>query len=109
MSTPTDNPEAGREAGPEGVSSPGAEGVSSPEAEGASPPAEDASPPVLRVVTPDASPEEVAALVAVFAAMGGGEPPAPRRRPEWNAPARLVRQAPPAGPGAWRASGLPGG
>lgn len=68
-------------------------------------PAEDR--PVLRVVTADATPEEVAALVAVLAAAGGGEhsaPPAPR---QWNRPERLLRAPRHAGRGAWRASGLP--
>lgn len=63
--------------------------------------------PVLRVVSPDATPEEVAALVAVLSAMGGGESPAPRRRPQWSAPERLVRHTPPHGPGGWRSSALP--
>ena len=63
--------------------------------------------PVLRVVNPDATPEEVAALVAVFSALGGGEAPAPRTRPSWSAPGRLLRSTPPHGPGGWRASGLP--
>ncbi|UAL28656.1 acyl-CoA carboxylase subunit epsilon [Nocardioides rotundus] len=64
--------------------------------------------PALRVVTPDATPEEIAALVAVFSALGSEESPAPRRRPRvWNAPSRLVRRTYPHGPGAWRASGLP--
>ena len=34
--------------------------------------------PVLRVLTPDATPEQVAALVAVFSALGSGSVPAPR-------------------------------
>jgi hypothetical protein len=64
--------------------------------------------PVLRVITPDTTPEEVAALVAVFAALGSGaEEPPPRRRPEWAAPHRLLRRTFPSGPGGWRSSGLP--
>ena len=63
--------------------------------------------PVLRVVTPDATPEEVAAVVAVLSALGGGEPAPAPRRPEWSAPHRQVRRTLPHGPGAWRASGLP--
>ena len=63
-------------------------------------------PPLLRVVSPDATPEEIAALVAVFASLGGDDVPPPRRA-EWNAPGRLVRSTLPHGPGAWRASGLP--
>ena len=62
---------------------------------------------LLRVVSPSATPEEVAALVAVLSALGGGAAPAPRRRPQWNAPERLVRRSLPHGPGGWRASALP--
>ena len=64
--------------------------------------------PLLRVVNADATPEEVAALVAVFSALGdsGGEAPA-RPVAEWNAPHRQVRRSPAPGPGAWRASSLP--
>ena len=66
------------------------------------------SAPVLRVVNPDATPEEVAALVAVFSALGSAAGEAPRRpQPSWNHPARGVRGAHRAGPGAWRSSGLP--
>ncbi len=65
------------------------------------------APPTLRIVNPDATPEEVAAIVAVLAGLGGGDTPAPRRRPEWNAPHRMVRHTPPHGPGGWRASALP--
>lgn len=64
--------------------------------------------PLLRVVTPDATPEEVAALVAVFAAMGSqAEVPPRRRTPEWSAHHRKLRASLPHGPGGWRASGLP--
>ncbi|MEX0428321.1 acyl-CoA carboxylase subunit epsilon [Nocardioides sp. DS6] len=66
------------------------------------------SKPVLRVVSSHATPEEVAALVAVFSALGSSGAPAPRRpRSTWASPARAVRRIPAAGPGAWRASGLP--
>jgi len=69
---------------------------------------EASSKPLLRIVTPDATAEEVAAIVAVFSALGSGEAPAPeRRRPEWSAPARLHRRTFPHGPGGWRSSGLP--
>jgi hypothetical protein len=63
---------------------------------------------LLRVISPNATPEEVAALVTVLAALGGGEP-APKRRtpPEWQSPARTVRRTFPHGPGGWRSSGLP--
>ncbi len=63
--------------------------------------------PVLRIVTPDTTPEEVAAIVAVLSALGGGEAPAPRRTPEWNRPARLTRATHRHGVGGWRSSALP--
>jgi hypothetical protein len=64
--------------------------------------------PVLRVVTPDATPEEVAALVAVVSALGSREPERrPRRATEWNSPYRQIRPFYSHGPGGWRSSGLP--
>lgn len=63
--------------------------------------------PLLKVVNPDATPEEIAAIVAVFASLGGAEAPPKKRRPEWNAPHRLVRRPLPHGPGGWRSSALP--
>ncbi|GAA1971991.1 acyl-CoA carboxylase subunit epsilon [Nocardioides panacihumi] len=67
--------------------------------------------PLLRIVNPDATPEEIAAIVAVFASLGGGEAAPEPPRSEWASPARGVRAAPgrtlPHGRGAWRASGLP--
>ncbi len=63
-------------------------------------------PPLLKIVSPDATPEEIAALVAVFAALGSGAEP-PARRPEWSAHHRKVRSTHPHGPGGWRSSGLP--
>lgn len=66
------------------------------------------SEPVLKVVNPDATPEEVAALVAVLSAMGPGAAPAPKKRSAWASVQRRLRPLPPHGPGAWKASGLPG-
>ena len=64
--------------------------------------------PILRVINADATPEEVAALVAVFSALGSAGDDAPERpRPAWSNPARSVRQTHRHGTGAWRASGLP--
>ena len=64
--------------------------------------------PILRVINPDATPEEVAALVAVFSALGSASTDAPKRpRPAWSNPARGVRRTHRHGDGAWRASGLP--
>jgi hypothetical protein len=60
--------------------------------------------PLLKVITPTATPEEVAAIVAVFAAMGGDAPAPEKPRSEWASPSRRMR-----GPhvhyrGAWQAS-----
>jgi hypothetical protein len=63
--------------------------------------------PVLRIVNPDATPEQIAAVVAVFSALSGDEAPAPKRRPEWGAPHRQVRRPLAHGAGGWRASALP--
>jgi hypothetical protein len=61
---------------------------------------------ILRLVRGDASPEELAAVVAVLASRSGGvaaeEPPAASA---WAAP-QLRRPLPHPGPGAWVASGL---
>jgi hypothetical protein len=70
-------------------------------------PATEQARPLLRVVRGDATPEEVAALVAVVASLGGGEAPAPRRAPEWSAHHRKLRTTLPHGPGGWRSSALP--
>jgi hypothetical protein len=71
-------------------------------------PREETAAPVLRIVNGDATPEEVAALVAVFSALGSGGGEAPTRlRPPWSNPARGVRRTHRHGPDAWRASGLP--
>jgi Acyl-CoA carboxylase epsilon subunit len=63
--------------------------------------------PLLKIVTPDATPEEIAALVAVFVALGGGEESPKRPPPAWSAHHRKVRATYPHGPGGWRSSGLP--
>jgi len=70
-------------------------------------PQTDDTPPVLRVVKGDPSAEELAALVAVVASLGGPPGAPARRTPEWNAPRRLHRVPQAHGPGGWRASGLP--
>jgi hypothetical protein len=65
----------------------------------------DTAAPPLRLVRGDASPEEIAALLAVLsAASGGQEPAAPRRTSVWASRERLVRRPLRPGPGAWRAS-----
>ncbi|MFL6022492.1 MAG: acyl-CoA carboxylase subunit epsilon [Marmoricola sp.] len=63
--------------------------------------------PVLRVVNPDATPEEIAAIVAVFSALGGAPAPARKPVPAWAANARRVRPVHAHGRGGWRASTLP--
>jgi hypothetical protein len=68
------------------------------------------SRPVLRVVRGDATPEELAALVAVLAAAGGAEGAADPRDASpsrWTDHAASVRAPLQPGPGAWRASALP--
>lgn len=68
----------------------------------------DQSPPLLRIVRGDATPEEVAALVAVLQAKAAGSPAAPApATSEWSAHHRKVRTAFPSGPGGWRSSSLP--
>jgi len=70
---------------------------------------EPTSTPALRIVNPDATPEEIAAIVAVFAAAGSSAAAAPARRPvpEWSAHHRKLRRTFPSAPGGWRSSGLP--
>jgi hypothetical protein len=69
-------------------------------------------PPLLRIVKGDPRPEEVAALVAVVQGMANAAAEesarAARPTPEWRSAARRVRRTLRHGPGAWRASGLPG-
>lgn len=69
-------------------------------------PMPDEAKPLLQVVSPDATPEEVAALVAVFASLGGGEPAPEPPRSQWAAPARRMRTPIAHGRGAWKASAL---
>ncbi|TDE59980.1 acyl-CoA carboxylase subunit epsilon [Nonomuraea mesophila] len=62
----------------------------------------------LRIVRGDASPEEIAALVAVLAARHvGPQPPPGRRRQTWRNPARGMRKPVLPGKSAWRMSALP--
>ena len=71
------------------------------------------SAPFLRVVRGDATPEEIAALIATFTAIAAARSsaaaqskPAPVLS-QWNAPARLLRAPLHPAPGAWRRSALP--
>ena len=62
--------------------------------------------PVLRVINPNATPEEIAALIAIFSAVGGGEPEAEQIPSGWSAPGNMHRAPMPApGPGQWVALG----
>ncbi|MDF2146499.1 acyl-CoA carboxylase epsilon subunit [Knoellia sp. p5-6-4] len=64
--------------------------------------------PALRVVRGDATPEELAALVAVLSAASGGDEPEPPRPPSrWTSRPHGPRGPLHPGPGAWRASAFP--
>ena len=63
--------------------------------------------PLLRVIDTHATPEEVAAIVTVLSAMGGGAPAPKPQRSQWAHPGRQMAPAPSAGRGGWRASALP--
>ena len=68
----------------------------------------ESSRPELKLIKGDATDEELAALVAVLAAMGSQDD-APPAEPvqEWSAHRRKTRLTLPHGPGGWRSSGLP--
>jgi hypothetical protein len=66
-----------------------------------------AAKPALRIVQGDATPEEIAALVAVLGAgSGSGDQAARRAKPVngWASPAQVIRRPLLQGPGAWSAS-----
>ena len=68
--------------------------------------------PYLRVVHGDATPEEVAALVAALAAVATARASAaaedkPKRLSAWTDRSRLLRPAVHPSPGGWRKSALP--
>ncbi len=69
-----------------------------------------AGQPLLRVIRGDATPEEIAALVAVLAMRAAGdEAPGPDRSAPgfWADRASQLRRPLSPGPGAWRRSSLP--
>jgi hypothetical protein len=66
-----------------------------------------ADEPILRIVSGDATAEEIAAVVAVFSALPTGSAPEPRPVPAWSAHHRKVRTTLPHGRGGWRSSTLP--
>jgi Acyl-CoA carboxylase epsilon subunit len=64
--------------------------------------------PVLFTVKGDASPEEVAALVAVLQGLAASATsPAKPPRSEWASPHRAVRASHASGSAGWRSSSLP--
>ena len=69
--------------------------------------------PYLRVVRGDATPEEIAGLVAVLAAVAAARSQAAAAterastRSNWNTPARLLRTPVYPAAGGWRRSALP--
>jgi hypothetical protein len=64
--------------------------------------------PVLRVVRGNPTPEELAALVVLAAASGGGETePAPAKVGGWGDRRSLLRAPLLTGPGAWVAASRP--
>ena len=69
------------------------------------------SGPVLRVIRGDATPEEIAAVVAALlsrSAASDAPPPARPASSAWADRSRLLRRPAHPGPGAWRRSALPG-
>ena len=67
--------------------------------------------PALRVIRGDATPEEIAAVVAVLlsrAAAADAPPPARPVPSAWADRSRLLRRPVFPGPDAWRRSALPG-
>ena len=65
------------------------------------------STPVLRVLNADATPEEIAVLVAVFSALGSAASAPAEPVSEWASHHRKVRRTVPHGPGGWRSRALP--
>ena len=65
--------------------------------------------PVLRVIRGDATPEEIAAVVAVLLSRAAtADTPPPSAPSAWADRSRLLRRPLSPGPGAWRRSALPG-
>jgi hypothetical protein len=79
------------------------------EVPGETTPAEQTGRPLV-AIKGDASPEEIAALVAVVQAMAAAVSAGAPRRPRsvWAEPSRRMRRPHHAGPGGWQRSALPG-
>jgi hypothetical protein len=68
----------------------------------------ESSPPVLRVISGDPTPEELAIILAVVSARGSAAKPAePKRLSLWASKGRQTRPSLGAGFGSWRASSMP--
>ncbi len=66
------------------------------------------SQPLLRVVSGDPTPEELAIVIAVVSARAGGTKPVePKRLSLWANKGRQTRPSLGAGFGSWRASSMP--
>ncbi|HEY1671638.1 MAG TPA: acyl-CoA carboxylase subunit epsilon [Streptosporangiaceae bacterium] len=64
--------------------------------------------PMLRIVRGDATPEEIAAILAVLALRGKPAPPARSRTLSiWADRGRLMRESVSPSPGGWRRSAFP--
>jgi len=63
--------------------------------------------PLLKVIDAHATPEEVAAIVTVLSALGGGAPAPKPARSQWAHPGRGMRAPYASGRGGWKTSGLP--
>jgi hypothetical protein len=70
----------------------------------------DSGRPVLRVISGNATPEEIAAVVAALLVLSADSPlPPPSAAPSaWADRSRLLRPPQFPGPDAWRRSALPG-
>ncbi len=64
--------------------------------------------PVLRITKGDASPEDLAALIALFSAIGTSSDSESTSDEihAWSNKEQMFRRFPIPGPGAWRASGM---
>ena len=68
------------------------------------------SGPVLRIIRGDATPEEIAAVVAALLSRAAADAPPPARTAPsaWSDRSRLLRRPVHPAPDAWRRSALPG-
>jgi hypothetical protein len=64
--------------------------------------------PLLSVVRGEPDDVELAALTVVVSALAAARASAAKNPPHWSVPRAMLRRPIGHGPGAWRASGLPG-